>query len=198
MPWKVSDAPTAYLHAMLRAIVGIEIPVQRWVGKNRPARTAAQPIGAAWPPGFAPWAAREAVAAAALVPQDPTGVCDMTAGPLDATVAGLSGARPGACSCGGAVDGGHLAAARLCGWKTLAVAYKTFYETTFARRRLPARPGSACKAEDRIHAWAAKVDGQLVGVAHLFHSSTWAQDGATCGTCQAESARGQGRGARAH
>lgn len=41
-PWQVSDAPADYLNSMLTAIVGIEIPVQRWVGKwkvsqNRPA-----------------------------------------------------------------------------------------------------------------------------------------------------------------
>lgn len=33
LPWKVSDAPADYLTKMLGAIVGIEIPVQRWVGK---------------------------------------------------------------------------------------------------------------------------------------------------------------------
>jgi len=32
-PWRVSDAPADYLDRMLAAIVGIEIPVQRWVGK---------------------------------------------------------------------------------------------------------------------------------------------------------------------
>ncbi len=32
-PWKVSDAPPQYLDAMLKAIVYIEIPVERWVGK---------------------------------------------------------------------------------------------------------------------------------------------------------------------
>ena len=40
-PWQVSDAPADYIEKMLLAIVGIEIPVQRWVGKwktsqNRP------------------------------------------------------------------------------------------------------------------------------------------------------------------
>jgi transcriptional regulator len=40
-PWQVQDAPADYLASMLKAIVGIEIPVQRWVGKwkvsqNRP------------------------------------------------------------------------------------------------------------------------------------------------------------------
>ena len=42
LPWKVSDAPADYLDSMLGMIVGIEIPVRRWVGKwkvsqNRPA-----------------------------------------------------------------------------------------------------------------------------------------------------------------
>lgn len=42
LPWKVADAPADYLETMLNAIVGIEIPVSRWVGKwkvtqNRPA-----------------------------------------------------------------------------------------------------------------------------------------------------------------
>jgi transcriptional regulator len=32
-PWAVSDAPDAYVQTMLRAIVGIEIPVQRLLGK---------------------------------------------------------------------------------------------------------------------------------------------------------------------
>ena len=37
----MSDAPPDYVASMLKAIVGIEIPVQRWVGKwklsqNRP------------------------------------------------------------------------------------------------------------------------------------------------------------------
>lgn len=41
-PWQVQDAPADYLASMLQAIVGIEIPVQRWAGKwkvsqNRPA-----------------------------------------------------------------------------------------------------------------------------------------------------------------
>lgn len=41
MPWKVTDAPTDFIDAMLRAIVGIEIPLTRLTGKwkvsqNRP------------------------------------------------------------------------------------------------------------------------------------------------------------------
>jgi transcriptional regulator len=33
IPWQVSDAPPAYIDAMLGAIVGIEIPIARLVGK---------------------------------------------------------------------------------------------------------------------------------------------------------------------
>jgi transcriptional regulator len=41
MPWKVSDAPKAYTERLLQAIVGIEIPIEKIVGKwkvsqNRP------------------------------------------------------------------------------------------------------------------------------------------------------------------
>ncbi len=41
LPWQVSDAPADFIHNLLRVIVGIELPVQRWVGKwkvsqNRP------------------------------------------------------------------------------------------------------------------------------------------------------------------
>lgn len=42
LPWSVSDAPADYIDALLAAIVGIEIPIERLVGKwkvsqNRPA-----------------------------------------------------------------------------------------------------------------------------------------------------------------
>lgn len=33
LPWQVTDAPADYIAGLLKAIVGIEIPVQRWVGK---------------------------------------------------------------------------------------------------------------------------------------------------------------------
>jgi transcriptional regulator len=41
-PWKITDAPNDYIDKMLRAIVGIEVPISRLVGKwktsqNRPA-----------------------------------------------------------------------------------------------------------------------------------------------------------------
>lgn len=34
-PWKMSDAPSAYLQRMLAAIVGIEITITRWEGKSK-------------------------------------------------------------------------------------------------------------------------------------------------------------------
>lgn len=33
VPWKVSDAPADYVDQMLRAIIGIELPIERLVGK---------------------------------------------------------------------------------------------------------------------------------------------------------------------
>ena len=41
-PWQVADAPVAYIDTMLGAIVGIEIPVQRWVGKWKVSQNRAQ------------------------------------------------------------------------------------------------------------------------------------------------------------
>lgn len=35
LPWQVSDAPPAFIGAMLKAIVGIEIPLTSLVGKNK-------------------------------------------------------------------------------------------------------------------------------------------------------------------
>ena len=67
LPWKVSDAPADYLDSMLAMIVGIEIPVRRWVGKwkvsqNRPA-TDRQGVAA----GLLARATPQALAMAALV-----------------------------------------------------------------------------------------------------------------------------------
>lgn len=46
-PWSVSDAPADYIDQMLRAIVGIRIPVQRWAGKFKLSqnRSAADHLG---------------------------------------------------------------------------------------------------------------------------------------------------------
>ena len=42
-PWKVGDAPPDYIEQMLRAIVGIRIPVTRWVGKFKLSQNHAAP-----------------------------------------------------------------------------------------------------------------------------------------------------------
>ncbi len=41
LPWQVSDAPVDFIDSLLKVIVGVELPVQRWIGKwkvsqNRP------------------------------------------------------------------------------------------------------------------------------------------------------------------
>jgi transcriptional regulator len=41
--WRVSDAPSSYIDAMLRAIVGIEIPIARLVGKWKASQNRAVP-----------------------------------------------------------------------------------------------------------------------------------------------------------
>jgi transcriptional regulator len=42
-PWAVSDAPEDYVQQMLRAIVGIEIPVERLIGKWKITQNRAEP-----------------------------------------------------------------------------------------------------------------------------------------------------------
>ena len=42
-PWRVADAPTAYIDRLLRAIVGIEIPIARLEGKHKLSQDEAQP-----------------------------------------------------------------------------------------------------------------------------------------------------------
>jgi transcriptional regulator len=66
-PWQVADAPAEYLQSMLKAIVGIEIPVQRWVGKCKASqnRSPADRLGVA--AGLAASGGPQARAMAALV-----------------------------------------------------------------------------------------------------------------------------------
>ena len=71
-PWAVSDAPDDYVQPMLRAIVGIQIPVDRLVGKWKVSqnRSAADRQGVAQ--GLALEAQNpQAAAMARLVPVDP-------------------------------------------------------------------------------------------------------------------------------
>lgn len=66
-PWSVDDAPADYIHALLRAIVGIEMPVARIAGKwklsqNQPAANRAGVVA-----GLSQSTAPDAAAMAALV-----------------------------------------------------------------------------------------------------------------------------------
>ncbi len=71
-PWAVSDAPGDYVQQMLRAIVGIQIPVDKLIGKWKVSqnRSAADRLGVSQ--GLAETAANpQAAAMARLVPVDP-------------------------------------------------------------------------------------------------------------------------------
>lgn len=58
-------------------------------------------------------------------------------------------------------------------WLVLAHAYKDFYETTVPPEGY-ALAWDRLLRNDGIHALGAKVDGQLVGIAHyLFHTCVW-------------------------
>jgi len=47
-PWKVTDAPADFVEQMLGAIVGIEIPLTRLVGKWKVSRTGRRPDRDGW------------------------------------------------------------------------------------------------------------------------------------------------------
>ena len=47
LPWQVLDAPADYIANLLKAIVAIELPVQRWVGKCKASRTVPRPTSKA-------------------------------------------------------------------------------------------------------------------------------------------------------
>lgn len=71
-PWQVSDAPADYVQSMLKAIIGIEIPVQRWVGKWKTSqnRSPADRLGVA--AGLTALGTAQATAMAALVQREAT------------------------------------------------------------------------------------------------------------------------------
>ncbi|MBK9573408.1 MAG: FMN-binding negative transcriptional regulator [Rhodoferax sp.] len=66
-PWQVADAPADYLQSMLKAIVGIEIPVQRWVGKWKVSQNRSQADRLGVATGLAALGTPEAGGMAALV-----------------------------------------------------------------------------------------------------------------------------------
>ena len=66
-----------------------------------------------------------------------------------------------------------LSAADRPHWETLARGYKDFYNTPTSDAEFETA-WQRLLAEDGIHGLGAKVDGELVGIAHyLFHTSTW-------------------------
>lgn len=61
-------------------------------------------------------------------------------------------------------------------WGRLALGYKTFYETTLPEAAYE-QTWQRLRSGDRIYAKAARLDGQLVGIAHyMFHTSAWSPD----------------------
>jgi len=68
-PWQVSDAPPDYVDKMLAAIVGIEIEIERWVGKSKLSQNRPAADRAAVAAGLQADSAPGAAAMAALIPQ---------------------------------------------------------------------------------------------------------------------------------
>ena len=69
-PWSVSDAPADYIDQMLRAIVGIEIPIERWVGKWKASQNRALPDRLGTVAGLQQRGDEQGLAMAALVPTE--------------------------------------------------------------------------------------------------------------------------------
>lgn len=67
-PWAVSDAPADYIEQMLKAIVGIEIAVERWVGKWKVSQNRSVPDRLGTVAGLQQRGDAQSVAMAALVP----------------------------------------------------------------------------------------------------------------------------------
>ena len=69
-----------------------------------------------------------------------------------------------------------LAPADFAAWRHLARGYKAFYRTELPDAAFALAWRRLAEA-DRLFAWAARVDSQLVGIVHfLFHPSTWSDD----------------------
>ena len=78
-------------------------------------------------------------------------------------------------------------------WEPLARGYKAFYETELPDSRYD-ETWRLLIADERVHGLAARLDGQMVGIAHyLFHAQTWSADACYLQDLfTAEEARGQG------
>lgn len=61
-------------------------------------------------------------------------------------------------------------------WGRLAAGYKAFYNTP-TREAEYDEAWARLMAADGVHAFGARIDGQLVGIVHyLFHTSIWARE----------------------
>jgi transcriptional regulator len=71
VPWAVSDAPADYIDQMLKAIVGIEIPIERLEGKWKVSQNRALPDRLGTVAGLRQRGDAQSLAMAALVPVEP-------------------------------------------------------------------------------------------------------------------------------
>jgi transcriptional regulator len=70
VPWAVTDAPADYIDQMLKVIVGIEIPIERWVGKWKVSQNRSAPDRLGTVAGLQQRGDAQSLALAALVPTD--------------------------------------------------------------------------------------------------------------------------------
>ena len=70
VPWAVSDAPADYIEQMLKAIVGIEMPIERLVGKWKVSQNRSAPDRLGTVAGLQQQGDAQSLAMAALVPTD--------------------------------------------------------------------------------------------------------------------------------
>ena len=70
VPWAVTDAPPDFIEQMLKASVGIEIPVERWVGKWKVSQNRSAPDRLGTVAGLQQRADAQSLAMAALVPTE--------------------------------------------------------------------------------------------------------------------------------
>jgi transcriptional regulator len=70
VPWSVSDAPADYIDQMLKVIVGIEIPIERWVGKWKASQNRSAPDRLGTVAGLQQRGDEQSLGVAALVPTE--------------------------------------------------------------------------------------------------------------------------------
>ncbi|MFI4929443.1 MAG: FMN-binding negative transcriptional regulator [Burkholderiales bacterium] len=70
VPWAVTDAPADYIEQMLKAIVGIEIPIERWVGKWKASQNRSAPDRLGTVAGLQQRGDAQSLGVAALVPTE--------------------------------------------------------------------------------------------------------------------------------